>query len=174
MTPGTALDREGRLWTLSPCPYCEIGLFWDGRRHRGTILDHSHSIVNRRARLIGRSGALAGRSERDTAIRTVAFLAIVELRSHPSRSACRYVRSAWDRLGSKSASLTVSIGLFCDAVTVLAGPMTVSRLRLPAARKVRARVSGSRLQAGGARPARRRGSCLRPRTAPGSQIVRKE
>jgi hypothetical protein len=48
-------------------------------------------------------------------------------------------------LGLKSTTLTVSIGLFCDAVTVLAGPMTVSRLRLTAPRKGRARVSGSRL-----------------------------
>ena len=41
----SALDRLGRLWTLSPCPYSEIGLFWDGRKHHGTILDHSHSMV---------------------------------------------------------------------------------------------------------------------------------
>ena len=45
-TPGTALDRAGRLLTLSPCPHCEIGSFWDGRKHRGTILAHSHSIIN--------------------------------------------------------------------------------------------------------------------------------
>lgn len=51
-TPGTALDREGRLWTLSPCPHSEIGLFWDGRRRRGTILDHSHSIVNEPSKLL--------------------------------------------------------------------------------------------------------------------------
>ena len=87
---------------------------------------HSHSIVNGLARLIGRSGALAGRSERDADIRTVATLVIVEVRSRRSRSACRYMRSAWDRLGSKLTTLTVSVGLFCDAVTVLADPMTVS------------------------------------------------
>jgi Rrf2 family protein len=135
---------------------------------------HSHSIVNRRVRLMGRSGALARRSERDTDIRTVAFVAIVEVRSRRSRSACPDVRSAWDRLGSKLTTVTVSVGLFCDVVTVFAGPMTVSRFRLPAPRKGRARVSGNRLRAGGARPARRRWSCLRSRTAPGSQIVRKE
>ena len=42
---GAPLDRVGRRWTLSHCPYSEIGLSWDARKHRGTILDHSHSIV---------------------------------------------------------------------------------------------------------------------------------
>jgi hypothetical protein len=44
-TPGTGLDRKGRLRTLGPRPYGEIGLFWDGRKHRGTSLAHSHSMV---------------------------------------------------------------------------------------------------------------------------------
>ena len=51
-TLGTALDRVGRLWTLSPCPYSGIGLFWDGRRHRGTVLDYSHSIINEQSKLL--------------------------------------------------------------------------------------------------------------------------
>jgi len=136
--------------------------------------NHSHSIVNRRVRLMGRSGALTGRSERDTDIRTVASLAIIEVESRRSLPACRSGRRTWDRLGSKLTTLTVSIGLFSDAVTVLAGPMTVFRLRLPDPRNGRARVSCSRLRAGGERPTRRRWRCPRSRTAPGSQIVRKE
>ncbi len=44
-TPGASLDRVRRLGTLSPYPHTEIGLSWDARKHRGAILDHSHSIV---------------------------------------------------------------------------------------------------------------------------------
>lgn len=44
-TPGSALDHAGRSWTLSPCPFSEIRLFWVGPKHRGTILTHSHSMV---------------------------------------------------------------------------------------------------------------------------------
>lgn len=135
---------------------------------------HSHSIVNSQGRLIGRSGALTGRSERDTDSRTVASLAIIEVPSRRSLPACRSGRRTWDRLGSKLTTLTVSIGRFSDAVTVLAGPMTVSRLRLPAPRNGRARVSGSRLRAGAERPTRQGWCRPRSRTAPGSQIVRKE
>ena len=34
-----------RRGTLSPCPHSEIRLSWDARKHRGTLLAHSHSIV---------------------------------------------------------------------------------------------------------------------------------
>jgi hypothetical protein len=39
------MDLEGRLETLSYCPHVEIWSSRDIRKHRWTMLPHSHSIV---------------------------------------------------------------------------------------------------------------------------------
>ena len=98
----------------------EIGLFWDGRKHRGTVLAHSHTIVNGRSALIGRSGASTARRGQAADVSTVAILANARLRLVDLGQRCRRSHSHRDRLGSNEMTLTVLTRPFRDPMTVFA------------------------------------------------------
>lgn len=71
--PGASLDVLGRRGTPSPCPFSGTGLALEAREPRATILDHSHSIVNRLVPLIGKTGRASAEHRLDTDKSTVAF-----------------------------------------------------------------------------------------------------